>query len=199
MDPSQIANLSNHLGQNLKTIRELRGYTQEQLAKLCELPRSTVANIEIGGSNPTLSVLIHLSSALRLSLEELLSRPRARCQVFERDSLPSLESKRSGDVSLRRLLPHPIPGMSIDRMELAPGSRFAGSPHSAGTHEFLCCEKGQITLWIEGEQFNLKKGDVAAFQGDQRHTYHNPGRTPAIGFSVVSLAPASSLLDPIVT
>ncbi len=199
MEKKQIETLSNHLGDNLKSIRDLRGYTQEQLARICELPRSTIANIEIGGSNPTLSVLMHLSSALRLTLEELFSRPRARCQVFECAALPNVESRRSGEVSLRRLLPHPVPGMSIDRMEFAAGARFAGSPHATGTHEFLCCEKGQLSLWIEGEQFDLKKGDVAAFQGNQRHTYHNPGRTSAIGFSVVSLTPASSLLDPIVT
>ena len=37
----------------------------------------------------------------------------------------------------------------------------------------------------------LKPGDVAAFQGDQKHTYRNEGKSVAIGFSVVVLVPIS--------
>jgi quercetin dioxygenase-like cupin family protein len=85
--------------------------------------------------------------------------------------------------------------MSIDRMELAPGARLMGSPHAPGTHEYLCCERGQLVLWVAGERFELKRGAVAAFPGDQRHNYENPGRTAAVGFSVVSLAPVDSLMD----
>ena len=33
--------------------------------------------------------------------------------------------------------------------------------------------------------------DVLVFRGDQRHGYHNPGARPAVGYSVVLLAPAS--------
>jgi hypothetical protein len=36
--------------------------------------------------------------------------------------------------------------------------------------------------------FDLSPGDVVVFQGDQRHSYRNPGRVPAVGYSVVLLA-----------
>jgi hypothetical protein len=36
----------------------------------------------------------------------------------------------------------------------------------------------------------LRAGDVLAFRGDQRHAYANPGARPAVGYSVVVLAPA---------
>lgn len=194
MNESHLRELSEHLGRNLRAIRELRGLTQQQLANLCEIPRSTVANVEVGGSNPTLAVLVRLSGAMHLSIEELLARPRARCQVFPADSLPVLESKRGGGSKLRKLLPHPIPGMAIDRLELAAGARHPGAPHAPGTHEFLYCERGRITLRVSGEQFDLQRGCVAAFPGDQRHSYENPGSSVAIGFSVVSLAPVENIL-----
>lgn len=31
--------------------------------------------------------------------------------------------------------------------------------------------------------------DVVVFRGDQKHAYRNPGRTKAIAYSVVALAP----------
>jgi transcriptional regulator with XRE-family HTH domain len=193
VDDKSLKVLGGNLAHNLKEIRELRGLTQAQLAKLCEVPRSTIANIEAGDSNPTLSVLAKLASALHLSLEELLARPRARCQLFAPGSLPENEYNRSGLVRLRHLLPHPIAGMAIERMELEPGARFVGSPHAPGTHEFLSCERGRIKLWVAGEVFELERGAVAAFAGDQRHSYQNPGKSPAVGYSVVSLAPISRL------
>ncbi|MEM7410934.1 MAG: XRE family transcriptional regulator [Myxococcota bacterium] len=181
--------LSDALAQNLRAVREVRGLTQQQLADLCGVPRSTVAHIESGGTNPTLGVLARLAGALHLSLEELLAPPRARCQLFPRGSLPEEVSRRGGAVRLAKLLPNPVPGMSIDRLELASGATLAGSPHAPGTHEFLYCERGRLDLWVAGEHFALSQGDVAAFTGDQRHSYRNPGRGTAVGFSVVCLAP----------
>lgn len=196
VDERTLDELGINLAHNLKEIRELRGLTQQQLSRLCGLPRSTVANVEAGGSNPTLAVLAGLASALHLSLEELLARPRARCQLFPAGSLPESEYKRGGNVRVGRLLPHPIPGMAIDRMELEPGSRLVGSPHAPGTHEFLYCERGQLMLFVGGERFELERGDVAAFAGDQKHSYQNPGKSNTVGFSVVSLAPITSLGAP---
>ncbi|MCO5165910.1 MAG: XRE family transcriptional regulator [Planctomycetes bacterium] len=186
--PDPTAALAHNLAQNLRFVRERRGLTQQQLARLCGVPRSTVANLETGAANPTLSVLGRLAQALQLSLEELLTAPRAPCQLFPRGTLPVRE-RAGGLARVHKLLPHPIPGMEIDRVVLAPGGRLPGVPHRPGTHEYLCCEQGRLRLHVAGERFDLAAGDVAAFPGDQAHSYHNPGASPAIGFSVVVLAP----------
>lgn len=183
--------ISGHLATNLRYLRQRRDLTQAELAKLCGVPRSTVGQLESGSGNPTLSVLARLAAALQLSIEELLSAPHARCAVFRRGSLPVLSRGRSGSVTVQKLLPDAIPGMEIDRLELVAGGRLTGVPHRPGTREYLCCERGRITLWTEGERHVLSAGDVAAFQGDQPHSYQNEGETTAIGFSVVSLAPFS--------
>jgi len=184
-----LDSLTRNLAANLRFIRERRNLTQAQLAKLCAIPRSTVANIETGESNPTLSVLTRLALALQLSLEELLSAPRARCQLFPRGALPTVNRGKSGKTRVQKLLPDPIPGMEIDRMEIGVGERMAGIPHRPGTHEYLYCERGTIVLWVAGERFEVGPGDVAAFPGDQAHSYQNVSAEPSIGFSVVTLAP----------
>lgn len=187
-DPDPIASLSANLAQNLRHVRGARGLTQQQIAKLSGLPRSTVAQLETGAGNPTLAVLSRLAMALRISIEELLSAPRARCRLFKKGELPMEARGRTG-AAVHKLLPDPIPGMEIDRIELGPRARMTGVPHRPGTREYLACEKGRITLWTTGERFDLGAGDVAAFEGDQRHSYANEGDVPAVGFSVVTLAP----------
>ena len=89
-DPD-LARLTDHLAENLRFIRHRRSLTQGQLAKLCGVPRSTVANLEAGGSNPTLSVLSRLGQALHMSLEEILSAPRGRCELLQ--SRPSAKRR----------------------------------------------------------------------------------------------------------
>ncbi len=43
-------------------------------------------------------------------------------------------------------------------------------------------------LVAAGERWTLTPGDVVVFRGDQRHSYHNPGVKPAVGYAVVALA-----------
>ena len=69
---------------------------------------------------------------------------------------------------------------------------MAGTPHTPGTHEYLTCESGAITLHAGGAVWHLEPGDVVAFRGDQRHTYENRTGRVAIGYSVVVLAPLLS-------
>lgn len=176
--------LTSRLGRNIRQLRETRGLTQDQMAHLADLPRSTWANLESGAANPTLAVLDRVAHALQVSLEELVSAPRAEAKMYRRDALP--RQVRSG-VEIRKLLPDPIPGMAIDRMELPPGTHLVGIPHTPGAREYLACESGEIALAVAGERWTLSPGDVVAFRGDQRHSYHNAGTRPATGYSVVVL------------
>jgi XRE family transcriptional regulator, regulator of sulfur utilization len=177
--------LSQRFALNVKQLRDARGMTQQQMAKLAGLPRATWANLESGEANPTLGVLNRVALALQTSIEELISSPRAACEFYPRGRLGE---RRKGDVTVRRLLPDPIPGMAIERMELSVGARLTGVPHTPGTREYLTCEAGDIVLVAAGETYKLAEGDVVAFRGDQRHSYANPGPKRAVGYSVVVLA-----------
>lgn len=179
--------LSRRLGQNIRQLRDAQGMTQEQMAKLSGLPRATWANLESGAANPTLAVLTKVALALRISLEELIAVPKAACQHYERDSLPT---HQRGAVTVRRLLPDPIPGMDLERMTIPPNSQLTGVPHTPGTREYLTCESGTITLFAAGETYTLAPGDVVVFRGDQRHSYRNEGTETAVGYSVVLFVPA---------
>jgi len=178
--------LAVRLAANIRQLRESRGMTQEQMAKLSTVPRATWGHLESGSANPTLSVLHKVAMALQVPLEELTSAPRAASRHYPRQAL---ETHKQGDGVLRKLLPDPIPGVVIDRMEIPAGGRIPGMPHMPGTREYLTCESGQIHLVVAGEESQLSPGDVVVFRGDQRHSYRNPGPRAAVGYSVVLLAP----------
>lgn len=182
-DPEQLA---DHLGNNVRQLREARGLTQQQMAKISGVPRPTWANLESGAANPTLSVLVRVATALQVSLEELISPPRATSKFYPAASLPV---RQRGKVRVRRLLPEAVASLEIERLELPPGAGMAGIPHTPGTREYLTCEQGEVELSESGQVWRLKPGDVVVFRGDQSHGYRNPGREPAIAYSVIALAP----------
>jgi XRE family transcriptional regulator, regulator of sulfur utilization len=177
--------LSLHLGRNVRQLREARGMTQQQMAKLADLPRATWSNLESGAANPTLQVLRRVAFGLQVSLEELLAAPRADARLTP---AASIRTVMRGAATIRKLLPEPLPGMEIDRFELPPRVRMTGMPHTPGTREYLTCEAGTIVLVAAGDTFELAPGDVVSFRGDQRHSYGNPGKVAAIAYSVVVLA-----------
>lgn len=183
--------LGGWLADNVKQLRAARSMTQARLAKLAQVPRPTIAHLETGGANPTLAVLVKVASALQVSIEELVSRPRAACRHYP---AAALKERRRGEVTLRSLLPDPLPGVSLERLLLPPRARMSGVPHMPGTREYLTCEAGTLELIVEGERFPLAPGDVVVFRGDQPHGYVNPGTRPAVGYSVVLLAPLAGAL-----
>jgi XRE family transcriptional regulator, regulator of sulfur utilization len=179
--------VAENLANNMRQLREARGLSQQHMAALAGIPRPTWANLETGGANPTLSVLVKVAASLGISLEELVGPPRPGARRYAAADLPL---RRRGGVLVRQLLPEALRGLALERMELAPGSAMPGTPHTAGTREYLTCERGTVELSAAGESWRLEAGDVVVFRGDQRHGYRNPGRKTAVAYSVVALAPA---------
>ncbi len=178
-------NVPTNLARNVRQLREARRLTQAQLASAAGVPRPTLANLESGSANPTLSVLTRVAGALQVSLEELVGPPRATGRHYPAAELPS---RRRGDVVIRKLLPEGHPSFDIERMEMPVGARFTGVPHTPGTREYLTCESGTVELVASGERWRLGPGDVVVFRGDQPHSYRNVGETPVIAYSVIAMA-----------
>lgn len=181
-----MSDAARNLARNLRVLREARGFTQQRAADLAELPRPTWATLESGSGNPTLGVLLKVASALQVSVEELIGPPRATAEVFRVDEL---KTRNRGGVTVRSILPVAVPNLEVERMYLPPGARMTGVPHVPGTREVLTCEAGRIRLTVSGETFEIGAGEVVVFRGDQRHGYANAGDDPAVGYSVVSIAP----------
>ncbi len=177
--------ISRNLSQNIISLRKKRSLTQSRLAELSGATRASIALIESGTSNPTMEVLVKLSRALQVSLDELTSSPRADCKLVTSDKV-QIAKPRKG-LQIRKILPENEGPAHIDEMILEPGSGFPGSPHVEGTREYFTCLEGQFTIAVMGEIFVVKAGDVLNFPGDKPHSYKNAGKNIARGFSVVLL------------
>ncbi len=178
-----------HLARNLASLRHTRALTQGALAKAAKLPRSTVASLESGQGNPSLTVLVKVAQALGVPIDELLASPRAMVRRWPAAEV-ALRSKGRG-VTIRELVPEPVPDEMMEVMDFAPGGLMGGTPHLPGTREFFTCLDGHVNLTVAGEKYELTQGDVLAFPGNLPHSYQNADAlAKARGVSVVVFAKA---------
>ena len=190
-DPSDARTLQTaaHLARNLASLRHTRALTQDALARAAGVPRSTIANLESGDGNPSLVVLVKVAHALGVPIDELIASPRAKVRRWPAAEIASRNKGRG--VTIRDLVPEPVPDEMMEVMDFAPGALRGGTPHLPGTREFFTCLDGCINLTVAGERYELTEGDVLAFPGNLPHSYQNADAlAKARGVSVVVFAKA---------
>ncbi len=181
--------VASHLARNLASLRHTRSLTQDALAKLATVPRSTVTNLESGDGNPSLAVLVKVAGALGVPIDELLASPRALVRRWPADEV-SARSKGRG-ITIRALVPEPVPDQMLELMLFEPAAVMGGTPHLPGTREYFTCLDGRVNLMVAGVRYELAEGDVLAFPGNLPHSYQNADAlAPARGVSIVVLAKA---------
>jgi transcriptional regulator with XRE-family HTH domain len=60
------------LGENIRALREHRGYSQEALGNKAGLHRNYISSLELAQKNPTYTTLIKLARALEVTVQELI-------------------------------------------------------------------------------------------------------------------------------
>jgi len=66
-------NLAAVVGRNIKELRHVKGWSQEQLAEAADMDRSYVSGIEVGARNPSLRALERLARPLAVPPSGLFS------------------------------------------------------------------------------------------------------------------------------
>jgi len=80
MRPSKNQPLISALATEIKLRRRELGFSQEDLAGVCQLDRPYITLIEVGRKQPTLSVLLRLADGLQYSLGDFMGRVQKRYQ-----------------------------------------------------------------------------------------------------------------------
>jgi transcriptional regulator with XRE-family HTH domain len=62
------------VGRNVRTLREVRGFSQEELSFECGLHRTYISGIERGVRNPTVLIVEKIAVSLDVAAERLLVR-----------------------------------------------------------------------------------------------------------------------------
>jgi transcriptional regulator with XRE-family HTH domain len=65
---------NNKIADNLKKLRDKKGYSLEKVARLADLSLNTIVKVENGvNKNPTIETLTKIAKALEVGVDDLIS------------------------------------------------------------------------------------------------------------------------------
>lgn len=176
-----LDDLSARLAENLRRLREARGLTQQELSAASGVPRPTLAHLESGSANPTLSVIARVAHALSVPMEELVAQANANVEFRPQKSLPRHERAGARVVDV---CPDPPSGIVVERIELGHRAELVRDGSRQADRIYVVCERGELEVGSGDEQCALRAGDLAVIRRGAPHVLTQRGRSAAVAYSV---------------
>ncbi|MEU8845751.1 helix-turn-helix domain-containing protein [Streptomyces sp. NPDC048564] len=203
------------VGTRIRQARLARGTSLRALAREVGVSASLISQIENGKSQPSVSTLYAITTALGISIEALFEAGEVTT------ASPAVAVAAPGTVLHalaafaadpgRRIGPLVTPderevleldsGVVWERLGHVPGSdvdfllvtyRPGGASSSSGglmRHtgtEYGCLTSGELILTLGFDEYTLRPGDAVCFESTTPHRYRNDGDVPATGIWFVS-------------
>jgi len=197
------------VGERLREARQRRGISLRALARDIGVSASLISQIETGKSQPSVSTLYAITSALGISVEHVFEARRTRpAAPAERAPGPapasllevigSARGSRVGPlvrpaqrqvlaldsgVTWERLGHLPTTQVDFLLITYEPGgsSSSSGLPMRHSGSEYGYLTSGELVLTLGFDEHLLRPGDAVCFESTRPHRYRNDGAAPAIG------------------
>jgi transcriptional regulator with XRE-family HTH domain len=171
-----IAAVLDQVGPRLKRIRTQRKMTLTGVAEATGISKSTLSRLETGGRRPTLELLLALSHAYRVPLDELVAAPP--------EGDPRLRLK-PGRVKGRTVIPltRQPDGMQAWKI-IIPTNKSTPELRTHDGHEWIYVLSGRMRFVLGQEDWVLAAGEVVAFDTTVPHWFGSTGDEPAEVLSI---------------
>jgi transcriptional regulator with XRE-family HTH domain len=166
-----IAVALEQVAPRLKALRTQRRITLTGLADITGVSKSTLSRLETGQRRPTLELLLALSRAYRVPLDELVGAPDvgdARIRL------------KPGRVKGRTVIPltrHPD-GIQAWKIVI-PAGMVNPEPRSHDGYEWIYVLSGHMRLVLGDQDWVLGPGEVTEFDTQVPHWFGSTGNEPA--------------------
>jgi transcriptional regulator with XRE-family HTH domain len=193
------------LGGRIRAERARRGISLRALAGEVGVSASMISQIENGKSQPSVSTLYAITTALGISIQDVFDAPLAGAEPAASAApttmlavLGSSRGRRLGPVvrpddrqelvldtgviwdRLGELPPHPVDFMLVTYPPGATSASTGGLMRHTGS-EFGYLVSGELVLTLGFEEVHLSAGDAISFESTTPHSYRNDGTEPATG------------------
>ncbi|HVK76282.1 MAG TPA: XRE family transcriptional regulator [Kofleriaceae bacterium] len=178
-DELGAADLARRIASNLRTYRQARGMSLDDLARASGVSRAALSQIETCKTNPTLGVMWKIAVGFGIPFSELLGEDRTGASILRRADAQVLRST-DGKFESRPLTPAgSSPQVELYELRLMPRAQHASEAHAAGTREIVIVLSGSLRIRVDGVAHDLGAGDSISFAADRPHVYENPGSSEA--------------------
>jgi len=180
--------LNRQVGTDIRALRKSRGMTLQALAKATGRSAGWLSLIERGQAEPSIRDLEKIAGLFGLTISFFFrSAGRAEREqglVLRQEDRMPIGSDESGLVE--ELLSPSLDGaFEMIRSVFAPGASREEMRPRAGREDGAMLVSGHLTLFVDGESFDLHPGDSFQFSG-RAYGWRNDGPEPAVAIWVVA-------------
>ena len=168
---ARIAASLEQVGPRLKGLRRQRKLTLTGVSTSTGISKSTLSRLETGQRRPTLELLLALSHAYRVPLDDLVAAPE--------EGDPRLRLK-PGRVKGRTVIPltRQQDGMQAWKI-IIPTSNTTPEPRTHDGEEWIYVLSGNMRFVLGDQDLVLGPGEVATFDTKVPHWFGSTGDAPA--------------------
>ncbi|MCD9459861.1 helix-turn-helix domain-containing protein [Marinibactrum halimedae] len=151
--------MSKDIGERLRFIRDVRGWSQRQLARRAGVTNSAISQMEQGRISPSVASLKKVLDGIPISLADFFSldlKAQARC-FYPHNSMPN--SGVQGVISKLVGFDKPNRGLSMEWQSLPPGSDTGSSLITADEDRAGVVFSGAIELTVGVDSSLMGPGD----------------------------------------
>src|ERR671931_39000 len=174
------------VGERLRAIRRSRRATLRTIAARSGLSESFLSQVERGHSSASIASLRRIADALGVSMADLFGPdgvPGPR--VLRRDERPALSFGILGRKML--LTPRPLHHLEVFAGELEVSGSTGPEPYAHGdSEELFVVISGNVQLELDGELFELERGDSIDYRSSTPHRVANVGQELAEVMWIIS-------------
>lgn len=156
------------IGPRLKSWRQKRGLTLDELSELTDISASTISRLESGKRAPNLELVVPLARALRLELDDLVPRAIPDPRVPRKTT-------RIDRVSFEQLSPDESPAQAQKVTFPAPAPGDDGEPRVHDGYEWLYVLSGRLRLILGEHDIVMGPGEAAEFDTRTPHLLRSAG------------------------
>ncbi|MFF3559727.1 helix-turn-helix domain-containing protein [Streptomyces sp. NPDC002574] len=159
------------VGPQLRRHRVRSGVTLTALAKATGISKSTLSRLEAGLRRPGLEVLLPITQALRISLDDVI-------QVSPQEGPFNRLKPQPWNGMVRLPLSQEIGPIQAFKLVVPPG-RTDPDPQVHEGHMWMYVMSGRLRLILDGMDLQVRVGESAEFNTRMAHWFGNSGHEPA--------------------
>ncbi|WP_162653384.1 XRE family transcriptional regulator [Lentilitoribacter sp. Alg239-R112] len=166
--------ISERLAKRLKEARKAQGLSLDSLAKLSDVSKSMLSQIERSESSPTVAVLWNLTQALNTDFSGLLDDdPKEQGpikEVIRAGQEPVINTHGTGCKIRILSAPESVGETEIYDLEFDKNGLLESEPHRSGCVENLTVFDGELTVMTDGISETVGSGDTIRYVADRPHS-----------------------------
>jgi len=168
------------VGEQLRSLRKMRGLTLEEVGRRSEVSIGLISQIERGRGNPSFHTLVQVAHALDVEIGRLFHTTRDTSLIVRASERRVLDIHGSAGTSATHALMSPGLNGALEAIwvEAPPGYDTSDTPFSHPGEEFGVVLEGHHEVFVDGVRHTLGPGDSATYPSSTPHWFRNTGNEP---------------------